>query len=219
VSHATALAGVERYYSQKLEEHGPTPQGVDWNDDRSQANRFDQLLEVVGSAKSFSINDYGCGYGALVEHLVRDGFDFRYTGYDISPAMVAEASRRHADELRASFTDEITEVTPADFTVASGVFNVKLHTPPPEWRQLVLEMIDEIAGLSLRGMAFNALTSHSDAGRKRPDLYYADPAELLDHCLRTYSRDVALHHDYALYEFTLLVHLDRRPPAEGEGEG
>jgi len=28
---------------------------------------------------------------------------------------------------------------------------------------------------------------------------------LFDYCKRTYSRDVALLHDYGLYEFTILV--------------
>ena len=41
--------------------------------------------------------------------------------------------------------------------------------------------------------------------RMRPDLYYADPCRLFDHCKRRYSRHVALLHDYGLYEFTILV--------------
>jgi hypothetical protein len=39
----------------------------------------------------------------------------------------------------------------------------------------------------------------------RPDLYYADPRAIFDHCKRTFSRWVALLHDYGLYEFTILV--------------
>lgn len=42
-------------------------------------------------------------------------------------------------------------------------------------------------------------------------LYYADPAELFDHCKRNYSRNVALLHDYGLYEFTVLVRKDTAP--------
>jgi hypothetical protein len=49
------------------------------------------------------------------------------------------------------------------------------------------------------------LTSYSDPDKRRPDLYYADPLALFDHCKRTYSRFVSLIHDYPLYEFTLLV--------------
>jgi hypothetical protein len=46
----------------------------------------------------------------------------------------------------------------------------------------------------------------------RDYLHYADPAQVLDQCLRRYSRDVALRHDYELYEFTVVVRLGGRPP-------
>jgi hypothetical protein len=39
----------------------------------------------------------------------------------------------------------------------------------------------------------------------RSDLHYADPGRLFDYCKRRFARNVALLHDYGLYEFTLLV--------------
>jgi SAM-dependent methyltransferase len=168
---------------------------------------------VADGADPLSIVDYGCGYGALVDHVAARHREFAYQGYDVSETMVAEARTRMAHERRSSFTAEPADLERADYTVASGIFNVKLETPEGEWRAYVLETLERMVALSTRGIAFNALTAHSDPERTRPDLYYADPAELLDHCLRTYSRDVALRHDYELYEFTLLVRLDGRPPA------
>jgi hypothetical protein len=49
------------------------------------------------------------------------------------------------------------------------------------------------------------LTSYSDPDRMRSDLYYGDPCLFFDHCKRTYSKQVALLHDYGLYEFTVIV--------------
>jgi hypothetical protein len=205
-----------RYYAEKLREHGATPRGVDWNDERTQRIRFERLLELVaGAPESFSLNDYGCGYGALVDSLAAEGVDFAYSGYDVSEEMVAEARKRYADEPRARFTSDPTELEQADFTVASGVFNVKQDALEDSWSAYVLETIAELARLSSRGFAFNALTAHADPERRRADLFYADPAAMVDHCLRTYARDVVLRHDYELYEFTLLVYLDRRPPVGG----
>jgi hypothetical protein len=57
----------------------------------------------------------------------------------------------------------------------------------------------------VKGFAFNALTSYSDPERMKNTLYYADPCRLFDLCKREFSRDVALLHDYGLYEFTILV--------------
>jgi hypothetical protein len=39
----------------------------------------------------------------------------------------------------------------------------------------------------------------------REDLFYADPCELFDYCKTRFARNVALLHDYGLYEFTILV--------------
>ena len=39
----------------------------------------------------------------------------------------------------------------------------------------------------------------------RPDLYFADPLFYFDFCKRTFALDVALLHDYGLYDFTILV--------------
>lgn len=56
-----------------------------------------------------------------------------------------------------------------------------------------------------RGFGFNLLSLSSDAEKRRPHLFYADPARMLRHCLDRYGRHVALLQDYGLWEFTLLV--------------
>lgn len=80
----TMLADVARYYASKLEAHGTTARGVDWNGEAGQALRFDQLVRIVNAADPFSINDLGCGYGALLDYLDARGFKTDYTGIDVS---------------------------------------------------------------------------------------------------------------------------------------
>jgi SAM-dependent methyltransferase len=208
------IEAVERYYTAKITTHGATPLGVDWNGAAGQIVRFEQLLEVITDDDvEPSINDFGCGYGALFEHLASRLDSFEYRGYDVSEAMIAEAQKHYGSDPRASFLSDERELKVADFTVASGIFNVRVQQAEGVWRRYMLSTIDKLASLSRHGIAFNALTSHSDPGRMNSTLYYADPAELLDYCLRRHSRDVALRHDYGLYEFTMLARLDRRPPA------
>ena len=216
MAHEDIVARVARYYTGKLREHGPVARGVDWNSHESQALRFEQLRRVVDDpGRRFSLNDYGCGYGALVEHLRGAGLDFAYRGYDVSQEMVRRASELHAGQPDVEWTADTAELRPADYTVASGVFNVRLDVPEAQWSAYVLEGIATLARLSRRGFAFNLLTKYSDPERKRPDLHYADPCALFDHCQRTYSRQVALLHDYGLYEFTLLVRLEGGTPWPG----
>lgn len=200
------LASVEAYYSGRLREHGVGARGVDWNSTESQHLRFEQIVRCLAPTRRFTINDFGCGYGELAVWLRAQGLDAGYTGYDISSAMVA-AAEEHAPE--ATFTSNLDALPVADYTVASGVFNVRLEAAPSEWEEYVWDTIALLFERSGRAFAFNMLTGHSDADRMRPDLYYPDPGAVLDRCIRTYGRHAALVHDYGLYEFTVVV---RREP-------
>lgn len=205
MSLSALLNEVSTYYSAKVREHGPSPRGVDWNSVQSQEVRFEQLLKVAAPDDPGVLGDYGCGYGGLLDYLQRQEILCGYRGYDISDAMLAAARERHADDSTALFTGSDEDLAGCDFVVASGIFNVKLQTPETDWRDYVFQTIDRLAELSTRGFAFNCLTSYSDAHRMRADLHYANPCELFDHCKRRFSRNVALLHDYDLFEFTVLV--------------
>ena len=199
-------ARVGAYYAGRLAEHGATARGVDWNGEPSQHLRFEQLLRVVGDGGS--LNDWGSGYGALVDWLDAQGLALDYCGYDIAPGMVAAASERYAGRPGVRFTADEQAVGVADYTVASGIFNVRAGASDEEWSAYMAATLERMAAVSRRGLAFNVLTSYSDADRMEERLHYADPCRWFDWCKRTLARDVALLHDYGLYEFTMLVRFD-----------
>ncbi len=205
IEHSPLLSSVAAYYSAKLAEHGQSPRGVDWNGEESQCLRFVQLCRVIGGPTPFSLNDLGCGYGALLEFLSAGYSDFSYTGLDVSAAMIDAAALRHAARTNARFVLGAGPAARADYSIASGIFNVRLGRSDDEWRAYLEATLRDLDGASRCGFAFNCLTSYADAERMRPHLYYADPCELFDLCKRHYARDVALLHDYGLYEFTILV--------------
>jgi SAM-dependent methyltransferase len=199
------LGDVESYYSKKIAVHGATARGVDWNSPDSQRLRFVQLLKLTDHSQPFTINDYGCGYGALADYLKGEGYAFQYWGFDISPPMIAKAAELHAGMRELTFVSKNHDLNEADYTVASGIFNVKLRAASTEWESYVLRTLETINRLSKRGFAFNVLTKYSDPELRRPDLYYADPLFFFDYCKTKFSRFVSLIHDYPLYEFTILV--------------
>jgi SAM-dependent methyltransferase len=199
------LQQIEQYYTGKLRAHGVMPQGVDWNSPESQRLRFEQLLKVCDAGQPFSINDYGCGYGALLDYMSSGGLQFNYHGLDLSSAMIEKAREAHRDTTQCDFRSANESLAPADYSVASGVFNVKFDVERAAWQEYVLATLHTLADLSEKGFAFNVLTSYSDSERMRPDLYYADPCFFFDYCKRNFSRNVALLHDYGLYEWTMLV--------------
>jgi SAM-dependent methyltransferase len=206
-SPTPVLGGVARYYAGKLAEHGQTAAGVDWNSVQSQRLRFAQLMRVAEGEEQLTINDWGCGYGALVDFLDDNGQRFDYCGYDVAEEMVSAADERFRDRS-FRFTTDRNDVPVADYTVASGIFNVRLDVGDETWLAHLLRTLAEMRAVSRKGFSFNMLTSYSDPERMRPDLYYADPGVILDHCIRHFSRRVAVLHDYELYEFTTIVRLD-----------
>jgi SAM-dependent methyltransferase len=56
---------------------------------------FSMLLDVPEFARCTSILDLGCGYGDLHAWLQRIGWQGRYVGIDIVPALVEEGRKRH----------------------------------------------------------------------------------------------------------------------------
>ena len=207
MSKTPNLDHVKAYFDKRIQEHGASPRGSDWNSEASQISRFDQLLRVVES-RSFSLLDYGCGYGALADYLEARGFDANYYGYDILESAIESARQAHRGRPRRTFFTEKTHIPVCDYTVASGIFNFRGEQSFDDWTEYVLGVLQEFDQLSRRGFASNFLTRYSDAEKMRPDLYYADPLFLFDYCKRHFSKNVALLHDYRLYDFTLLIRKD-----------
>lgn len=199
------LSEVADYYSSKLAEHGESPRGVDWNGEESQVLRFAQLSKIIVPTIPFSVNDLGCGYGAFYDFLAHRYESFSYSGIDVSEDMIRAAELRYQNKSQACFVRSSQPEQIADYGVASGIFNVRLGRSDDEWRTYLETTLDVLDRTSRYGFTFNCLTAYSDADKMRDYLYYADPCVLFDLCKRRYSRNVALLHDYGLYEFTMIV--------------
>ena len=78
-----------------------------------------------------------------------------------------------------------------------------------EWNEYVVDTIASFNTLAVKGFAFNLLTKYSDKGYRKNNLFYADPLYFFDYCKMNFSRNIALLHDYSLYEFTILVRKDK----------
>lgn len=199
------LENVRRYYSDTISQYGTTPKGVDWNGPESQRIRFQQLTKIIDGETTFSINDMGCGYGALLQYLRENYPSVEYCGVDVTPAMIEAARNLYKDAPAATFEQGSLPSQVRDYSVASGIFSVCLDTPHPAWTAYIKDTLASLDASSSKGFAFNCLTSYSDTEKMRPHLYYADPCELFDYCKRRFSPQVALLHDYGLFEFTILV--------------
>jgi SAM-dependent methyltransferase len=208
MSEDSPLEHVKAYFERRIQEYGATPRGVDWNSDDSQNTRFAQLLKVIQTEGPFSLLDYGCGYGALADYLAEKGFEADYNGFDIVESAVKLAKQLHAGKTWAKFLSSKDGISIYDYTVASGIFSVRGEQSLEDWTNYVISVLHQFNDISRKGFASNFLTQYSESGRMRADLYYADPLYLFDYCKRNFSKNVALLHDYQLYDFTLIIRKD-----------
>ena len=198
---------LSEYFSEKLEEFGATPKGVDYNGSASQERRFEQLVKVINPSQSFSVIDYGSGYGAIFDFLNAKGWQFEYYGFDLIEKMIIAGREVHKDYPNAHFTTDQSEVPVADYLLAGAIFNIKLDESYEGWQEFILHTLVQMNALCSKGFSFNMLTKYSDVDRmaERSDLFYDDPLFFFDFCKRNFSRNVALLHDYGLYDFTIII--------------
>jgi len=201
------LNEIASYYKGKLAVYGDTPKGVDWNGEEGQTIRFKQLCKVILHEERdfFTINDLGCGYGALLDYMKDYYHNFKYFGADICSQMIDTAKNRHLLNSSSEFinTEKLHHLT--DYSLASGIFNVRHERTDEEWISYLHNTLNILHENCSHGFAFNCLTLYSEKEKKNDNLYYADPCQLFDFCKKNYSKQVALLHDYGLYEFTIIV--------------
>lgn len=201
---------LNQYFLEKLVTHGATAKGVDYNGEQAQQIRFAELVKVINPVGEFSVIDYGSGYGAMFEFLHQRGWDFEYYGVDLIEKMVIAGREKYKAFPNTHFTTDEKELPITDYLVAAGIFNIKLDASYDDWQSFVCETLLRMNALCSKGFSFNMLTKYSDADRmaQRPDLFYGDPLFFFDFCKRNFSRNVALLHDYGLYDFTILIRKD-----------
>ena len=199
---------IRNYFDDKLQKFGTTHLGVDYNSPHSQEHRFAQLIKIIKPGKSYSLLDFGSGYGSLYEYLSLLDHDLTYYGYDILDTMVEEGKNKFKNSPQCFFSTSLGNIPRVDYAVASGTFNMKMGYEFQDWQEFVLNNIQIMHEHSMLGFAFNLLTSYSDPEYMRRDLYYADPCFYFDYCKKHFSKNIALLHDYGLYDFTILVRKD-----------
>ena len=127
------LSEAATYYAAKLDAHGPTAQGVDWNGPESHRQRHRQFLRLFESEPTASVIDLGCGFGDFFSFLRENGHLGRFTGYDIVPAMIEQARKLHGEASDRQWRVGAEPTEFADYAIASGIFNVRGTVVEEAW--------------------------------------------------------------------------------------
>ena len=195
---------VVEYQERQLAAAGDSARGVDWKSEEAQHLLF-RAIRSFGIDRGSSVLDVGCGLAHLYDFLAARGHEGRYTGVDVSAALIEQAGRRLPGvDLRVG--DVLEGGWPAqshDWVVASGVFTARLGTPVPEFEEYIESLVRRLFELCRVGVVFNMLTSKVDFEAEH--LYYADPSRWLAFA-QGISRQVTLKHDLPGFLFTLGIY-------------
>lgn len=203
---AAVYSAIRAYYGAKIAAYGPVPAGADWSCITTQEARFVQLLKLCDFSAPFALNDIGCGYGALATFLNKYHPETRidYLGVDVSPEMIDRARGVRRDLERVEFVVANAAPRTADYSVASGIFNVKLNVPLERWEYFIGKTLGEMHAASRRGFAVNFMAPQTPDKPIR-ELYRTLPEHWIRYCETELEASVDLVADYGLREFTLLV--------------
>ena len=195
-------------YRRRFQEYGSQPQGVYWSNAENVKRRFEVLCHIFDphdiALGESSINDLGCGYGALYDYLMghpvmRGG---AYHGYDICENLLDACAKRVKDP-RAQFYQSMRATENADYSLVSGTFNLNINADENQWLAYVLASLQDLWDKTEKGLAFNMLHIKD---KDTPDgLYYADPVVFEGFCRTHLSDNVQIKDDYGLPDFTIYV--------------
>ncbi len=192
------------YYDSKLSVHGHGPRAVDWKDNKAQETRFEILTQICTESSSFSVNDLGCGLGDLYSFLEKKGFEFQYHGYDISSKMVTAAKENYKNQ-NAKFTQSSIPTSLADYTIASGIFNVAPNAEQENWEKRNFEIIAQMWEMSTIGISFNMLSNLSEVEKRAEHLHYCNFGETINRLLTIYKCEINAIYKPELFEFSVLM--------------
>lgn len=197
----------ESFYRDKLSTRETNAEKVGWKNQSAQQVRFEQLLKLIDTHQPFTLNDLGCGLADYYEFLYHKNLKFSYYGYDVMADMIDRAKKRLESEVNTQLflIKQAEEILLNDYTIASGIFNIRFVNSDEEWKNYILTTLSSVNEKSKLGFAFNMLSLYSDEHMRKSELFYGDPLYFFDYCKRNFSLNVSLLHDYGQYDFTIIV--------------
>ncbi|MDX8403039.1 MAG: class I SAM-dependent methyltransferase [Mariprofundaceae bacterium] len=177
-----------------------------WSNTKIQEIRF-KVLADIGVKSGDSLLDVGCGFADFKGWFEKQGGALDYTGIDLSPDLLAEATKQHSDAvlIEGDLFDGAFSEQSIDWVILSGALNENLHDDGDYARRTVAKMYQ----LCRKGVAFNLLDARHF---KSHDLQTHLPEEVLIWC-RNLCSDSVLRDDYLDNDFTIYM---RKQSAEGE---
>lgn len=201
------IARVAGLYHARMAEHGLTVDAL------KSGGAAKQWVRHNVHADAFDLNgrhvvDVGCGIAMFYKFLLGRGVvPASYTGLDIVEPFLESNRKEHPEAkfLNIDIFSDPLEGFGIDVVFMSQVFNNIYEKADNE--AVAKRAMERFLDAATDGIVIDFMSTHVDW--RDGDLHYFDPAAMFDYA-KSLTRFVELRHDYAPFEFTLVL---RKAPA------
>jgi hypothetical protein len=199
----------ENHFRYLFENFHGTPMAVSSESLQHKELRYTQLAKLFSHEQNIQIHDVGMGLGSLYT-FIKTRFpekEITYSGSEILLEYVEECQKLFPEsafyhrDISESFDNE-----KYDYVVMSGVFHQKRNTKISDWERFSQNLIKNSFMMAKKGIGFNFITPFVDF--YQAEVYYCNLPKLLNFINDELSRFFVLHHNYALFEFTMFVYQE-----------
>lgn len=195
------ITAMNKSYNEDISKFGCGIGAVKYADQQTQYFRFEELIKNLNlNSPNKTLLDLGCGNSELYRYLHFRGFRGKYIGFDINENLLSQAKEKYSNievYQKDILTDKIEHKF--DYVLISGLFNCDCGQNK-EW---VYEFIAKAIELTDEVFSFNAISTY--VNYKTEGMFYLDPCEMLDFCIKNLSRRVTLAHHNLPYNYTVQV--------------
>jgi hypothetical protein len=198
-----------RYYGNLFETHGAGVDAVASGSQLYKELRYEKLCRVFENNNEFSMHDVGFGLGHLWEYIKIHHGDKKvsYSGSEVTDDFVVQCRAAYPD-CQFALRDLAEQSYPDryDYLIFGGTFYHTAGVSQNEFKVYVQKTLKNAFCMARRGIAFNFVTSHVEY--RKSDLFYMNPADIIEFVVGDLSRFFLMNHSYPLFEYTMCVYQE-----------
>ena len=122
------------HYEKCFIEHGDTPKGLDWPNQKDLTKRYNIMLDFI-DGENCSLLDFGCGTAGLLDHINEDkNLKIKYSGLDLGELFIERCINKFPKITfyNLDILKEASGLPMFDYIIMNGVFTEKRNLTQKE---------------------------------------------------------------------------------------